>query len=224
MLENICAYLYEDGGSQCNQPKTDGDDMCIFHSLNPIKNIEEFKNELNKKTDMDFEGYVFPIELDGMILKNIIAPGSESSPGKIIMTNQINFKKAIFLKGITLSNILFKQRLDMAECTFLGICNFSNSEFKEKVIFSKSVVDGDGAVLFDNISIDDPNRFEFQDSDLGRWSFIRTDISKLNFIGCCWGNGERIDPFRIRTNFALYNGRFRNGNMLLLSFVLSHLL
>lgn len=214
-------YKYANGESkQCDEDSLPGDYKCIFHSLNENKDADDFKEAFNEKigvTELDFTGYVFPVEVKNEIFpKEAKEEGSDSS--KIVIFNKkMIFKQASFLKGIIFSNLIFEESIDMSECQFHEECYFNGSEFKGEVILDESIVRdklsfdkskfyatlswendpsavkaSEGEVFFANIKVLNTDQISFSRVDLSRWSFMGSDVSKMNIKFCKWADGKRI--------------------------------
>ena len=213
----LCGYIYKyaNGDSkQCEEDSLAKDDKCIFHSSNINKDADIFKEALQEKEKFDFTGYIFPVEVTNDIFpKEAIKKGSESSI--IIFNKKMIFKHASFLTGITFSNMIFEESINMSECQFHGECYFNGSEFKGEVILDGSTVQdklsfdkskfyatlswendssavkvSEGEISFTNIKVRDSEQISFSYVDLSRWSFLGSDISRLNFKFCKWADGS----------------------------------
>ncbi len=223
-------YKYANGESeQCGEDSLPNDDKCIFHSSNENKDTNDFKEAFKKKTgvtELDFAGYVFPVEVKNEIFNRDAGDAREdpndqkniSGDSEIITFNKkMIFKHASFLKGITFSNLIFKESIDMSECQFYEECYFNESEFKREVILDGSVVHNklsfdkakfsdtlswendpsaikasEGEISFTNIKVRDSEQINFNHVDLSRWSFIGSDISRINFKFCAWTDSRSM--------------------------------
>jgi hypothetical protein len=218
--------LKENDWYNCPEAVTNGDNKCIFHSRKKIgreADIEQFYKALQKKIEGKnepaiFIGFVFPLDVNLLrdLPNNIfgdknnielISNERNSKPSKSVVSKGLDFGEAVFLKGFSFGNFIFESYLNMTGCEFHGGCDFSESEFIGRVLFRESEVKGDGVVFFNNIKIF--GSIDFRDTDLGRWSFMRTDICKVDFSGCRWGNGNRPELWRMRTKFLIYEELFQ---------------
>ncbi len=186
------------------------DNKCLFHSDDNNKDTSDFIQALQKKEGSDFNGYVFPVEVEYSIFhQEVIKKGSESST--ITFDKEMIFKKAHFLKGIMLAGLIFEKSINMSECKFHEECDFKESEFQGKVILDGSVVHGKmdfnksnflaglswnnaqlseqtskEEISFTDIKLHNSVRIDFDNIDLHRWSFLGSDISRINFKDCTW--------------------------------------
>lgn len=105
------------------------DDRCLFHSSDRNKGNTIFIEALQKKTQFDFTGYVFPVLMEHIIFsKEAIREGSKSST--ITFDKKMIFKQASFFKGIVFSDMIFEESIDMSECQFYEKCSFIRRNFK----------------------------------------------------------------------------------------------
>ncbi|MFW0885022.1 hypothetical protein ACMCNP_08320 [Candidatus Acidulodesulfobacterium sp. H_13] len=104
------------------------DNKCLFHSDDNNKDTSDFIQALQKKEGSDFNGYVFPVEVEYSIFhQEVIKKGSESST--ITFDKEMIFKKAHFLKGIMLAGLIFEKSINMSECKFHEECDFKEKSF-----------------------------------------------------------------------------------------------
>ena len=227
-------YKYANGESeQCGEDSLSGDDKCIFHSSNENKDPGMFKAAFQKKDPVeevfDFSGYVFPVQVEHNMFPLEAIEGESST---LTFNKKMIFKQASFLKGITFSNMIFNESIDMSECRFYGECYFNKSEFNGKVILDKSIVQNElnfdeskflagiswdndsltvkaseGEIIFTKIKVRNSEQINFSYVDLSHWSFLGSDISRINFKFCKWANGSNREKChgRSKSTYMLYD-------------------
>ncbi|MBM3943348.1 MAG: pentapeptide repeat-containing protein [SAR202 cluster bacterium] len=96
----------------------------------------------------------------------------------------------------------FHQDANFASAQFSGNADFQGARFEQDVDFSRVRVEkaldfrhiafaphnDDAAMLFQDMVLEDAQAVRFEDVDLSRVSFLRTDVSEVRFVGCTWGH------------------------------------
>jgi len=111
-----CKY-YEICGLPAEQITGGPDGYCILHSPNPNKNKNTFRGVFNhhyKNVGLNFQHFVFPIELD---YSSIGLEGTQ-------FIEQVSFKDVVFLNKVSFNN-----------CRFLEGVSFMNAKFQEEALF-----------------------------------------------------------------------------------------
>jgi len=142
-------------------PKYDSEPVCLMHSSDPEKSIEEFVAEFQRILDdaengintANFGGFVFPLSRflvwdfktpctfhkakflqDADFFSATFAQAVDFSLAEF--TQKADFSSATFTKQSSFASAVFQQDADFAVANFMQETNFSAAQFKQKVGFS----------------------------------------------------------------------------------------
>src|SRR5208282_2022443 len=115
-LSEGCLYPMAEDNDICGRTPVDAEGMCIFHSRDRNKSLEQFFNDLNTRLFADFTGFTFPVPVTETMFSDVLRG---TAAGKTFKRSMI-FKKAAFLKGVVLRDAVFEGSLDMTACEIRG--------------------------------------------------------------------------------------------------------
>jgi uncharacterized protein YjbI with pentapeptide repeats len=170
-------------------------DFCIFHDRSLEKDIELFKESLQKKLDKkdyNFRGYVFPEDVDF----------SHRNFG------DVNFRNAIFQKKVKFINATFKNAY-FSYATFRGDADFSEAVF-EYAYFVRTFFT---TVVFNKATFENADFFQalFSCASFVEAQFQMSPIKNAHFFGAKCTEG--IDFTGAHFNDANFGHvRFRNAD------------
>jgi uncharacterized protein YjbI with pentapeptide repeats len=119
---------------------------------------------------------------------------------------QAHFWGAEFLGEAAFGGAAFHREANFGSVQFSGTADFQGARFEEDVDFSRSRMEkalnfrhisfssrnAEFSVLFQDVVLGNAHAVRFEDMDLSRVSFLRTDVSQVHIVGCTWGH--RADP------------------------------
>ena len=119
---------------------------------------------------------------------------------------QAHFWGAEFQGEAAFGGAAFHREANFGSIRFSHTADFQGTRFEDNVDFSRSHVEkaltfrhisfssrnDDLSVLFQDMILGNAHAVRFEDMDLSRVSFLRTDVSQVHFVGCTWGH--RADP------------------------------
>jgi uncharacterized protein YjbI with pentapeptide repeats len=153
----------------------------------------------DRKTD--FSGANFGGEANFMEAKFV---GEADFPGATFVGGA-DFRQAIFSDTAYFSHSKFEGYADFEGVQFGGDANFSNGGFRgarfRDAVVRKSLhllhtsfpcKDSSGVIEFGSVILETPQHVRFENVDLSRVSFLRTDVSQVQFVGCTWA--EKATP------------------------------
>ena len=145
----MCDWKAETGDPcRCRVPALPGSSLCIFHSPDEGKDVEEFRRRLYEQLDevgskelrnmrFDFTGYVFPVRVvcqdDRDAGENLVLP---------LQLESITLHEATFGGGADFDEAMFKGSTNFCEATSKGPVGFGRATFEGHAYFGKATFKG----------------------------------------------------------------------------------
>lgn len=150
---------------KCTNPAWSGDPdgLCILHSTNRHKDLEEFKSMVLQKLRKKDYGFskVFFIE-------------KAFFPGRVF-SNHADFRFAIFMDGANFAENIFEKEANFSGAIFEGEVDFKRAEFKNNVYFFQSAIE---RIKFDEAIFSEEGEINFEKVSLDYSSFSKTKFYK----------------------------------------------
>jgi uncharacterized protein YjbI with pentapeptide repeats len=152
-------------------------------------------------------------------------------------SGEANFQGAEFSEGASFLEAKFSRGAYFLETTFSGDANFggakfygnayfggakffgkidfNTAEFRQRADFSEVQTAKDATVYFREVSLLKPQQVFFHHVDLSRWSFLDTDLRRIDFDNVAWGTIPSISPLRSRRWIQRWERRHLSRRFLL---------
>jgi uncharacterized protein YjbI with pentapeptide repeats len=105
---------------------------------------------------------------------------------------EANFRGAEFFEGANFSEAKFSGDTCFEGAKFCGNTHFKEAEFRQRADFSRVETAEDATVNFQRIRLLKPQQVFFHHVDLSRWSFLDTDLRRIDFDDVTWGTIRRL--------------------------------
>jgi hypothetical protein len=102
------------------------------------------------------------------------------------------FYEAKFFGDANFVGAKFSRDAYFWEAEFSGDADFSGAEFQQRADFSKVQTAEDATVNFQRVRLLKPQQVLFHHLDLSRWSFLDTDLRRIDFDDVPWGTIRRL--------------------------------
>jgi hypothetical protein len=102
-----------------------------------------------------------------------------------------NLKRA-FKFSCNFTGAQFVGDANFVEAKFCGNTHFKEAEFRQRADFSRVETAEDATVNFQRIRLLKPQQVFFHHVDLSRWSFLDTDLRRIDFDDVTWGTIRRL--------------------------------
>jgi uncharacterized protein YjbI with pentapeptide repeats len=103
-----------------------------------------------------------------------------------------NFQGAEFSEGASFSEAKFYGNAYFGGTKFFGEIDFNTAEFRQLADFSKVETAKNATVHFQGVKLLKPQQVFFHHVDLSRWSFLDTDLRRIDFNDVTWGTIRRL--------------------------------
>jgi uncharacterized protein YjbI with pentapeptide repeats len=107
------------------------------------------------------------------------------------------FWRANFSENAYFWGVKFFEYATFEEAEFSGNTHFEGAEFRQRADFSRVETAKDATVDFQRIRLLKPQQVFFHHVDLSRWSFLDTDLRRIDFDDVTWGTIRRLLSRRI---------------------------
>jgi uncharacterized protein YjbI with pentapeptide repeats len=108
------------------------------------------------------------------------------------------FGRAEFSRDADFSGAKFYEHANFVEAKFSQETSFDRATFSQSTDFSHAKTKPPGQVWFWNVSFSKPQQIKFHHVDLSRWSFLDTDLRRIDFDNVAWGTIPSISALRSR--------------------------
>ena len=164
----------------------DGKRYCVLHYPDKDKS-KHFKEALERKLaakNFNFRGVWFPDLVD---FRNFEFTDFADFRAAIFNAHSY-FSSAKFNKDVYFSSVIFDSVVNFSRAIFQekSFANFSNTRFKDKVVFSNNVFATLFPLRFDDANIEKPERVTFHTVSLRPHWFVNVDTRKFNFVSVGW--------------------------------------
>jgi hypothetical protein len=102
------------------------------------------------------------------------------------------FWRANFSENAYFWGVKFFEYATFEEAEFSGNTHFEGAEFRQRADFSRVETAKDATVNFQRIRLLKPQQVFFHHVDLSRWSFLDTDLRRIDFDDVTWGTIRRL--------------------------------
>jgi hypothetical protein len=178
------------GLPRCQRPALDDPQakgFCILHAPWDGKDLSAFQAAIDEIIEKaregngvcDFSHCYFPPSYNCWNLKQAF----EFS---------CNFTGAQFAGEADFGGAKFSGDADFWGAEFSGDANFWRAEFRQRADFSGVETAKDATVYFREVSLLKPQQVFFHHVDLSRWSFLDTDLRRIDFNDVTWGTIRRL--------------------------------
>jgi len=135
---------------RCGVPSLPGSNLCILHSPDAGKDVEEFRRQLYKQLDEEgtiearnerfrFDGYVFPRE--------VVCQDDRDVDHPLVLPKQlekrVSFTQATFKLDADFEGATFEGAADFRGATFMGNAFFGEAVFKRSAFFEGATFEED---------------------------------------------------------------------------------
>ncbi|MBI4197728.1 MAG: pentapeptide repeat-containing protein, partial [Chloroflexi bacterium] len=208
-------------GYRCPLEEADATGLCILHTKNESKDGTAFMEALRGKIRHDVEdtaaqevrldGVVFPGPLVWVeVVRGLPTIAKPISFQGAAFSGAANFWGATFTGAADFTGATFTGAADFSSATFTGAANFSwaaftrdagfwEATFKGRTLFQHTVFpteEAKGSVDFQEIAIEKPEEFFFEDVALSRVPFLRTNLARVQLTDITWARKpERFTPW-----------------------------
>jgi uncharacterized protein YjbI with pentapeptide repeats len=124
------------------------------------------------------------------------------------------FARAKFSGSTSFSGAKFSGNTNFEETEFSQETSFDRATFSQSTDFSNAKTKPPGQVWFWNV-FSKPQQIKFHHVDLSRWSFLDTDLRRIDFDNVAWGTIPSISPLRSRRWIRRWERRHLSRRFLL---------
>ena len=192
----------EEFGSTCKGLPADneyeGKQYCVLHFPSVDKDLDEFKEAIEKKLkdkDFDFRGVYFP---DKQSLASLLPNAT--------FEGEASFSNATFKERAIFSDATFEGEASFFYATFEGEASFSNAIFKERAIFWSLRTFPQTFLSFRAAVIEKPERLSFHSTILRPSWFIDVDAQKFDFSDVEWFRLPDGDELELEKEIEAFDG------------------
>jgi hypothetical protein len=107
-------------------------------------------------------------------------------------SGETDFWKAKFSGDADFSGAEFSEDTYFGEAKFFGKIDFNTAEFRQRAGFSGVETAKNATVNFQGVRLLKPQQVFFHHVDLSRWSFLDTDLRRIDFNDVTWGTIRRL--------------------------------
>jgi uncharacterized protein YjbI with pentapeptide repeats len=107
-------------------------------------------------------------------------------------SGETDFWKAKFSGDADFSGAEFSEDAYFGEAKFFGKIDFNTAEFRQRADFYKVETAKNATVNFQGVKLLKPQQVFFHHVDLSRWSFLDTDLRRIDFNDVTWGTIRRL--------------------------------
>jgi uncharacterized protein YjbI with pentapeptide repeats len=107
-------------------------------------------------------------------------------------SGETDFWKAKFSGDADFSRAEFSEDAYFMEAKFSGNTHFEGAEFRQRADFYKVETAKNATVHFQGVKLLKPQQVFFHHVDLSRWSFLDTDLRRIDFNDVTWGTIRRL--------------------------------
>jgi uncharacterized protein YjbI with pentapeptide repeats len=130
-------------------------------------------------------------------------------------SGETDFWKAKFSGDADFSRAEFSEDAYFMEAKFSGNTHFEGAEFRQRADFYKVETAKNATVNFQGVKLLKPQQVFFHHVDLSRWSFLDTDLRRIDFNDVTWGTIPSISPLRSRRWIRRWERRHLSRRFLL---------
>jgi len=130
-------------------------------------------------------------------------------------SGEANFQGAEFSEGASFSEAKFYGNTYFEGAKFSGNTHFEGAEFRQRADFSGVETAKNATVHFQGVKLLKPQQVFFHHVDLSRWSFLDTDLRRIDFNDVTWGTIPSISPLRSRRWIRRWERRHLSRRFLL---------
>jgi uncharacterized protein YjbI with pentapeptide repeats len=145
--------------------------------------------------------------------------GAEFSRGAAFngaeFSGDADFWKAKFPREAHFGGAKFSGDAYFMEAEFSGNTHFEGAKFQQRADFSEVQTAKDATVDFQWVRFLKPQQVFFHHVDLSRWSFLDTDLRRIDFDDVTWGTIPSISPLRSRRWIRRWERRHLSRRFLL---------
>jgi uncharacterized protein YjbI with pentapeptide repeats len=125
------------------------------------------------------------------------------------------FWRANFSENAYFWGVKFFEYATFEEAKFSGNTHFEGAEFRQRADFYKVETAKNATVNFQGVKLLKPQQVFFHHVDLSRWSFLDTDLRRIDFNDVTWGTIPSISPLRSRRWIRRWERRHLSRRFLL---------
>jgi hypothetical protein len=191
-------YAWEGGHCEIPAWEHDPEDLCILHSLQPLKNKSLFDQTLKEKLgrhDFDFRGVFFPGPVsfvqqtfDGSARFQNAQFSGWADFRQTLFAAEADFSQATFAQAANFTQIKFSGPVRFSQTAMLDEADFREAGFADEGIFQgiNAASQAPFQASFQNIHFEEGGRLQFQDLSLEQVSILGSDMRRVAFHNVRW--------------------------------------